>query len=385
MNLMQATKQTPAITVMTKFKLPTAFSNNHEKFIDYISRKDTTSKKNNYDNYHDYMSNEEKTNALFSKHQDKLSVTEKEKYKQIFSLSQKKGSILFQDVISFDNAFLKEIGILKNDFVDDIKLKEATRLGIQAMLEKENLHDSTEWVAAIHYNTDNIHVHVATVQTHNFRKRGKRKQSSINIIKTKVASALLDRSKENEKINDFIRNKVIQKKKNDDTLSLKNKIVHRDLAKQFKKIHASLPSDKRLWKYNMNALSEQREEIDKFTTMYIEKHFKKEYETFLKDLDKAVEINKRLYGENSNAERYKETKIKDLYSRMGNTLLTETKQYDAALQKKQTTSKLSKRLLENRELHHLFRKIDYEMNNNLQHYKNQQAYEHMQYEKEMER
>ena len=38
------------------------------------------------------------------------------------------------------------------------------------MLEKENLQNSV-WSGAIHYNTDNIHIHVATVEPSPLRKK----------------------------------------------------------------------------------------------------------------------------------------------------------------------------------------------------------------------
>lgn len=382
----------PAIVIMTKFKLPNSNgskSKNHERFLDYIDRKNTKSKINDYKNYQDYMANDEKTSGLFTKDIDLLTMKQKQEYKNIFADAQQKGSVMWQDVISFDNDWLSEIGILKGNFVDDVRLKQAIRNGMASMLSKENIDDSTQWTAAIHYNTDNIHVHVATVQTHNFRERGKRKQLSIDSVKSQVANTLLDRSKENEKLNDFIRNKVIAQKRNDPMNSLKNKVVNKQLVQQFKKIHAMLPADKRLWKYNMNGIAHTRKEIDVFTTMYLNKYFKNEFEDFKKELDKSVEHHKRIYGENSNAEKYKDTKMKDLYARMGNTVLTEIREYDKSLSNKNRQSfgsfsrknKLN-RFVENREFNNLFRKIDFAMNNNLQHYKNQNEYERLQRERE---
>ncbi|WP_268398117.1 relaxase MobL [Bacillus sp. T17B1] len=76
------------------------------------------------------------------------------------------------DVISFDNEWLQENGVLKDGFMDEQKMKQATRNAVNEMIRKEGLSDSAIWLAAIH--TDNIHVHVATVQTNNFRERENR-------------------------------------------------------------------------------------------------------------------------------------------------------------------------------------------------------------------
>ncbi|WP_254843961.1 relaxase MobL [Virgibacillus dokdonensis] len=43
-------------------------------------------------------------------------------------------------------------------------------------------------------------------------------------------------------------------------------------------------------------------------------------------LDEQVEISKRLYGEDSKHEAYKQTKINDLKKRMGNAVLTEMRE-----------------------------------------------------------
>ena len=255
------------------------------------------------------------------------------------------------------------------------------------MLKKEELIDSAIWSAAIHYNTDNIHIHIATVQTKNFRERGKRKQGSIDSMKSKVVNQIMDRSKQNEKLNDFIRNKVIKNKQDDKIMTLKNRIVNREMVKQFKKIHVMLPDDKRLWKYNMNGISNVRPEIDKLTTMYLEKNFKKEFTEFKEQLDKEVNLFKKTYGESKKAERYKETKINDLYSRMGNTIIKEVKEYEKM--KSNVTRKSNNRKVANfqinRNVQNTLYKINKYMNDDLQHFKNQRIFEQLEREKEMER
>lgn len=352
-----------------------------------MDRKNTHSNENDFQNYQDYMSNEEKSTGLFTSSNDKLSEKEKEDLKSLFEQSQQKGSILWQDVISFDNEWLQENGVLKNGFMDEQKMKQATRNAVNEMIKKEGLSDSAIWSAAIHYNTDNIHVHVATVQTKNFRDRGKRKQKSIDSMKSKVASTILDRSKENEKLNEFIREKVVKTKRDDDLLSLKNRVVNRDMVKQFKKIHSMLPEDKRLWAYSMNGIKNVRPEIDKLTDMYIQRHFKNEFKEFEKQLGKKVQLYKRIYGDTKKAEQYKETKMDDLYKRMGNTILKEVKKYDYELKSAARSEPKNKfeKIKRERAINNFIYTIDRGMNDDLQHWKNQREFERMQQEKEHER
>lgn len=380
-------KLTPAIVIKSKFVTPSQRekSGNYQEFLNYMDRKDTHAHENElleYETYQDYMANDEKSTGLFSSVSDSLNEREKEYMKDFFADCQNKGSILWQDVISFDNDWLKENRIIDGAHVDEKRLKQATRNGINAMLKKEGLSESAVWTAAIHFNTDNVHVHVATVQDSNFKERGKRKLGSLDTMKSKVINNLIDKSKDYEKLNYFIREQVISKKREDNMLSLKNKVANRDLFKQFKHIHQLLPEDKRLWKYNMNGIADTRKEIDKFTTLYIAKHFKKEFEDFKKTLDKEVENHKRLYGDSEKAEKYRETKMTDLYTRMGNTVLNEIKEID-----KKSSFVLSKPNVfkEHKDFKDVFYRIDRVMKNEMQNYKNQNEFEKLQREKEMER
>lgn len=377
----------PAIVIKSKFILSSGSDSSFNSYLNYMDRKNTHSKENEFQNYQDYMSNEEKSTGLFTSSNNKLNAKEKEDLKSLFEQSQQKGSILWQDVISFDNEWLQENGVLKKGFMDEQKMKQATRNAVNEMIKKEGLSDSAIWSASIHYNTDNIHVHVATVQTKNFRDRGKRKQKSIDSMKSKVASSILDRSKENEKLNEFIRERVVKTKRDDDLLSLKNRVVNRDMVKQFKKIHRMLPEDKRLWAYSMNGIQNVRPEIDKLTDMYIQRHFKNEFKEFEKQLDKEVELYKRTYGDTQKAEQYKETKMDDLHKRMGNTILKEVKKYDYESKSAARTEPKNKfeKIKRERAINHFIYTIDRGMNDNLQHLKNQREFERLQQEKEYER
>lgn len=379
----------PAIIIKSQFQLTTAQASQTSRspftnYLNYMDRLKTHAKENEYEQYQDYMNNEEKSTGLFTNRNNALTEIEKEQLKDIFKEAQHNGSVLWQDVISFDNEWLQEIGVVQGTYIDEKKLQQATRNAVNEMLKKEGLMDSAIWTAAIHYNTDNIHIHVATVQTKNFRERGKRKPKSIETMKSKVAHTLLDRSKENAKLNEFIREKVIRSKRTDELTSMKNRVFNRDMVKQFKKVHSLLPEDKRLWQYNMNGIQSVRPEINKLTDMYIQKHFKQDFQAFQKQLEKEVEFYKRTYGDTKKAEQYRHTKMNDLYTRMGNTLLKEIKQYDYS----ETTvhqPKTSNKLLKSRELNNVMYRVSRYMNDDLQHLKNQRSYEQLQHEQEIER
>lgn len=89
---------------------------------------------------------------------------------------------------------------------------DVTRLAMKEM-QKRGDRKSSIWSAAIHFNTDNIHIHVATVEPFPTRERGKRKPKTLDAMKGKVVNNLLDRKQEQKQINDLIRNNMVGRKK----------------------------------------------------------------------------------------------------------------------------------------------------------------------------
>lgn len=376
----------PAVVIKSKFIAGGGGGTSFNDYLNYMDRAETHDKKNEFEKYQDYMSNEEKSTGLFTQNKDSLDDQDKKYFKEEFKKAQSSGSILWQDVISFDNDWLKQSGVLNNKTIDNKQIQDATRSAVQDMLKRESMTDSAIWTGAIHYNTDNIHVHVAIVQTKDFKERGKRKQGSIDSMKSKVVNKITDRSKHNEKLNEFIRERVIERKRNDPLDSLKNRVMNRELVRQFQKVHRELPEDKRMWRYNMNAIKEVRPELDKLTTLYIQKNFKEEFKEFQQQLDKEVAIHKRMYGNSANSNRYRETKVTDLYTRMGNTILKEVSEYDSKqteLARKRNTK--PSKLMVQRDLNQAVFLINRFAKTDLENAKNQRAYEELQREQEQER
>src|SRR5699024_2914215 len=126
------------------------------------------------------------------------------------------------------------------------------------------------------------------VQTHNFRERGFRKPKTLERAKSKVANKLIDRSQENEKINKFIRNTLVQSNRDEPINTLKNKITNLKMVNQFNKIYNSLPNDKRMWMYNMNAIKHLQTEINKLTDMYISKNHNKYFNDLYNNINNNI-------------------------------------------------------------------------------------------------
>ncbi|MFL0498812.1 MobP2 family relaxase [Priestia megaterium] len=322
----------PGVVLKTKFV--TSDKKAFQEYVEYVDRddakKDQEAHEKLFSLYQDYMNNPDKTSSLFTEHSDQLNEDEKKELKGLFEIAQKNNSIMWQDVITFHNPWLQENGLYDahTHTVDEKKLMEITRQSMKEMLKREKLDQSAIWSAAIHYNTDNIHIHVATVEPNPTRDRGKRKPKTLDAMKSKVVSQILERGQEQKEINDLIRKNMVGSKKQDSSFKWRN----RELKPLFLHIYNHLPEDKRQWQYSYNTLQPLRSSIDTLSAKYIQKYHAKEFEQFNKKLDQEVEVLRKAYGEGTfdkkRYEHYKQNKTDELYKRMGNVFLSEMREYD---------------------------------------------------------
>lgn len=369
------------VGVINKVKFITNGSSKFKNFIDYIDRSEATRKKNfdKYSAYNNYMGNPEKIGSLFTK--DKHSLTEKEvkKLKKDFDKAQLNGSNMWQEVFSFDNEFLEANGLYdsENGALDEEKIQEATRRAMEELSKREGFKDLT-WSASLHYNTDNIHVHIASVEINPSRERGKFKPRTLYNMKSSFVNSLLDKQKDLDKINSLIRDNLIQGKKE---MSFKEDI---EMRKMVKEIVKKLPSDKRQWHYNYNSMQEVRPLIDNLTKYYIETYKKDEFKELVDRLEKEDKFYKEVYGKRKvETTTYKDNKIQDLYTRMGNTILKEIKEYvkeeDLKSQKKfknlQEKWERNKNIIITKQSISMMKKS---LNNDINSMKNQREYEKLQ-------
>ncbi|WP_394549130.1 MobP2 family relaxase [Priestia aryabhattai] len=385
----------PGVVLKTKFV--TSDKKAFQDYVDYVDRDEAKKEREVHEKlftlYQDYMDNPDKTSSLFTQQSNHLNDVEKKQLKKLFEKAQKNNSIMWQDVITFHNPWLQENGLYdaNTHTVDEKKLMEITRQSMKEMLKRERLNESAVWSAAIHYNTGNIHIHIATVEPQPTRERGKRKPKTLDAMKSTVVNQILNRGEEHQKINELIRNDMVGKKKKDSSLRWKN----RDIQPLFLQIYTHLPEDKRQWQYSYRTLKPMKPFIDVLSQKYIEKYHRKEYQQLLKKLDKEVEELKKAYGEGKGDEKrykdYKQTKIDDLYKRMGNAFLKEMKDYDKQQQqiKRMAESKKQSKRPEsfNKKvsMHFALKKMERAFKSEYESWKNQQHYERLQKEIEHHR
>lgn len=343
----------------------------------------------NYENYQHYMDNPEKTGGLFGATLECFNPEQLREVKTLFKQAQHNESIMWQDVISFDNEWLTKHGAYSPSTgeLDESIIRKGVREGMAKMLAREGIQHSALWTASIHYNTDNIHVHIATVEPEPTRpietyrdkktnrpyqaRRGKRKLSSLDMMKQLVASNILNREDSLTKLTSLIRQ----------DLTLVNQGISqttdRELKQQFMAIYRQLPSDKRLWKVNNQALTPVRPLINSFVQTYIEKYQHESMTAVDRMIDDEITTIKETYGVGSKqadrSEDFRQTKYNEIYTRMGNQLLREINAFDKEryTSTQHMTPKTSAHSLD-KTLHALRKLLDPKKN-----YHNQQIYQQL--------
>ena len=315
------------VGIVHKRKWVKSSSEKFSSYINYIDREEAVRnyKLDEYSLFNDYMGNPKKCGNLFTSDRDFLTEDESKKLKRCFSIAQENGSFMWQDVFSFDNEWLEKHGIYdrRTGALDEKRIMEAVRNSMTEMIERENF-DSLIWSASMHFNTDNIHIHIASVElnpTRYTKEDGFMQYKNLYRMKSKFANTLIDRSKEHKEINDIMRNNIINGKKE---ISFHQDIEMKRLVTEIIK---RLPEDKRQWQYGYNSLHEVKPLLDELTSYYIKNYKKDDFEELIKSLDDEEEYLKEVYGEGEKHfyKNYKKNKIDELYYRMGNALLREIK------------------------------------------------------------
>ena len=347
------------VVIMTKFCK--VHSSHFTSYIDYIDREEASRTKNSnkYNLYQDYMGNPEKTTGLFHSEKNELTMEDKRQLKDIFKTAQENGSLMWQTVISFDNRWLEQNGLYSREtqILDENKLKDVARNAVNKMLKAEGLENAV-WSGAIHYNTDNIHIHIATVEPEPMREKkeyiqyqkksvdgktvkvplrdaagniikkeefkGRFRLGSIESCKSSVVNQIINEKENNLQINRIIRDSIIKQKK-EHPLSKDKELAH-----AFLQLYDKMPDCARnMWNYNNPIMAPVKEKIDLLSDLYLEKYHKGELEELQSRLQIQNEKYKVAYGENGKS--YAEGKKNDMYTRLGNVILKEIREYDKEL------------------------------------------------------
>ena len=373
-------EKTPGVVAVNTFCR--ADSKYFAGYIGYMDREEAVRKEHIEDfdlfsEYMGYMGNRmktktsgqtEKISGLFTSDADVLTGDEIGKLKDVYKQAQRNGSLMWQTVISFDNSWLEDMGVYDQEshLLDEKRMRTAVRASVNAMMQSENLENAV-WSAAFHYNTDNIHVHIAAVEPEPMREKRRYKQyeviqvkgkwqykrvknqktgrmervpildaegnevateeyvgrfrsKSLKTLKRTMVQELTNDKDANIQINSLIRETLVG--------SLKDYELYQDpeFRERFLALYQKLPEDRRVCHYGNNAMKPLRNEIDELSRMYLERYHGEEYEQLQTLLSKQARRYKIAYGGEEN--HYYEKKVDDLYSRLGNAILREMKMMD---------------------------------------------------------
>lgn len=335
--------------IFTKWKFVQSGAKQFQSYIDYIDREEAIRSGNfrKYnvlptDGFNQYMENPEKSSGLFTQNKNQLTKDERKEVKRLFEKAQKNESIMWQDVVSFDTRWLIEQNFYdpKTEELNEAKIMNAVRSAMKEQLRLENLENSAVWTGAIHYNEKHhIHVHLAIVEPEPTRpygtftrrdgstyeaRKGFRSKKSVDRFKSQIMSQLLDRDQPLAQISSLVRNQIGRHK------GQMRRLPDSQLQYLYNEIYSHLPSDMRLWKYNMNALDSIRPTTDRFSKTYIETYEQTNYQQLQSLLKENSQFYMNVYGEGTKeyqrANDFMTNKNQELFTLLGNSLLREMKE-----------------------------------------------------------
>lgn len=247
-----------------------------------------------------------------------------------FADAQRRGSVMYQDIVSFDKGFLESQGLYdpKTDSLNEAPLVDAGRAMMNLLATSEKMENMT-WTASFHRNTAHIHIHFSAVEAFNTRSlvvdengsvspKGKRSQATIDSMKMTFANTLLDRTEERQRIGEM-RNDLIATVKQvlpGDEKSIQKIIRFRE----------QLPDDKRRWSYAY-LHGEQKEAMDDIVSDLMSDN--SEYRAYQDAVQQSQDLDIEMYGKSSRSTKnYAQNQMADINKRLGNQVINYLKQAD---------------------------------------------------------
>lgn len=271
-----------------------------------------------YYDYLNYMANDKKSVGLFT--QD-IDVCTEEQTSELIATEQHaldNGMVRYRSVCSFDNKFLMENGIMSPmGLIDYKKLRSAVRKSMAAMIDKTQKidADNVEWAAAIHTNTDNVHIHFQLVEKEKRKKKGAifkngdmLELEAIGKFKTTMIKSLTKQEPLRE-LTRFQREVLLPCAKE----------LFQTPTDKMIALRQRLPENKNLWNYGSKALDDIRPLIDQ-TVKSIINADEKSFSNYQKFHERLSEIHQQYvewFGDGSGEVTYYDKEEKGLVTKRG--------------------------------------------------------------------
>ena len=151
---------------------------------------------------------------------------------------------------------------------------------------------------------------------------GKFKQKSIEMCKQYVVNEIAMQRDQNLQINRIIREQIVKQK------TTHKLIQDQELVNKFLDVYKQLPrtGNRGLWNYNNNAMHGVRKSLDELSSFYMQKYNLEDYKELRALIAQQAVLYREAYGKSGRD--YEQTKMKDLYERLGNAILKEMREFD---------------------------------------------------------
>ncbi|SFW51095.1 TPR repeat, partial [Ruminococcus sp. YE71] len=319
----------PAVVLKTSFRYTWDIGG----YLDYMERPEAFSnriadKKSEYYDYLEYMGNDDKSDGLFSASSDLLGEAEKQQLRQLERSAMEQGCPKYLGVISFDNNYLIQNGWIVGTTLDKDKLKDCARKAIAAMInESDKLDaDNVVWIAAIHTNTDNVHIHFQLIEK---ERREDRRVTYSGKGRDKIETGAF------EKLKSTVLSDTLTRKQTPIITEIERKILVPSITEKFSPtaevndLMNDLPPTNKAWQYGRAKMLPYRDRIKRCVDEIIESdsELSAQFDEFKAKLENMSRQYRELYGKRTDiktpVEEYAVNHIEDFYNAAGNKLLQE--------------------------------------------------------------
>ncbi|EAC3131979.1 hypothetical protein CWJ10_14355 [Listeria monocytogenes] len=353
----------------------------HSKFVvggnagalDYADDKDKLPDQLSSSLFLNYMDNPKKASGLINMEGRYVTLEERKELTQLFDMAEEKGSLLWQDLFSFDHTWLSEHGMYdeRTQTFDLMRISKAIIASEKYVFEQEG-YQKPVGCFAFHTNTDNLHAHFSMMElepsremgyfdivdketgeiTRELQPIGKRDKRTIKGARRIFANKLLHFDDELSKITSLIRDTIVAKAKE------KEVFLDPELEEAFLALYKKLPNQRNRWAYGYAKGQKFLDPLNHLIQLHLDKFYSKEYAELVSIITKLDEGYQATYhgerGEQTKGYKeadgiiqvemdrideggkgFKENKLTDLYTRLGNAILREVKEMDRDMRMKE--------------------------------------------------
>lgn len=300
----------------------------YQKFIDYTAR-NTATELDQGDEV--AKPKQQQLTPTFDQRTDHLTVAETDQLRQKLDTAQANKGVLWAGVISFSTQYLIDNHLYdpKTEACDQQKIKAAVRHSMGPLLKANGLAEKGFWWGDIQFNTNHIHVHLGISELSprpdrigyrdgkRVAKEARRKftQPSIRSIKSHIFQDLiaLERSQaKTRKLN-------LEKRLGVQRASLRQQLRQTVGEQQLQALFASLPADKKRWRYRSNArdMAKPKQIASALVNQYLQDN--PEFQAFQQTVQALDQYNAAAFGQRT-AGRTAHHKEAELRERLTNAL-----------------------------------------------------------------